>query len=340
MEEATENLAPEAAPTLGETLARSREAQGISRNEVAQRLHMSPTQVEALEAGDYARLPKGTFLRGFVRNYAKLVGLDPESVLPLLAENAPSHPAPGIVVPSQNIRFDPLGQRFASPWVRAGATAVVIVALAFAGMYWWLFMRPQLQAQRMAQAESQPAASTAPAPASVPSAPEPSVLPPLTVPAQPEPVTAPSSSVPPPSSNAAPGLSIPSASSVPPASQPSTAPANASPASPAPAKAPAAQPATMPPVTTPVANTAAAPAKGDRRLHFHFKGESWVEVRDASGRVVFRQLNPAGSEANAFGRPPLQVVVGNANAVELERDGRPYEIEPMPDTDVARFKVE
>jgi cytoskeleton protein RodZ len=63
-------------------------------------------------------------------------------------------------------------------------------------------------------------------------------------------------------------------------------------------------------------------------------------VRDASGHVIFRQLNPAGTEASVNGRPPLQVIVGNANAVDVERDGKPFDIEPLDETDVARFKVE
>src|SRR3954463_11257712 len=118
MDNATDNETREATPPLGALLAEGREHHCLSRNDVAQRLHMSPSQVEALENGDYARLPKGTVLRGFVRNYAKLIGLDPEEVLPLLAEGVPSDPAPRIVVPTQNIRFDPLSERFSSPWMK------------------------------------------------------------------------------------------------------------------------------------------------------------------------------------------------------------------------------
>jgi cytoskeleton protein RodZ len=66
--------------TLGQTLAAERERQGLSRADVAQRLHMSAYQVEALENGDFKRLPQGTFLRGFVRNYAKLLGLAADDV--------------------------------------------------------------------------------------------------------------------------------------------------------------------------------------------------------------------------------------------------------------------
>jgi len=138
---ANENTAAATKP-LGRMLADERERQGLSRLDVAQRLHMSAYQVEALESGDYQRLPKGTFLRGFVRNYAKILGMPADAVLPLLAEGAPDGKRPGIVVPTQNIRFDPLGERLANPYVKAGALAFVAIAVGFAAMYWWLFIRP------------------------------------------------------------------------------------------------------------------------------------------------------------------------------------------------------
>src|SRR5512138_1945899 len=88
-----------ATPTLGQALAAEREKQGLSRADVAQRLHMSAYQVEALESGDYARLPQGTFLRGFVRNYAKVLGLQADAMVALLADGSAAE-RPGIVVPT------------------------------------------------------------------------------------------------------------------------------------------------------------------------------------------------------------------------------------------------
>ena len=166
---ANENNAAATKP-LGRMLADQRERQGLSRLDVAQRLHMSAYQVEALESGDYQRLPKGTFLRGFVRNYAKLLGMPAESVLPLLSESMPGGKRPGIVVPTQNIRFDPLGERLSNPYVKAGALAFVAIAVAFAAMYWWLFIRstPPATFARNVPAEPVPAKpdAAAPAPAS------------------------------------------------------------------------------------------------------------------------------------------------------------------------------
>ena len=337
MEDVADNEAREAPPSLGAILVRGREDQGLSRNDVAQRLHMSPSQVEALETGEYERLPRGPFLRGFVRNYAKLVGLDPDGVLSLLAEGAPREAAPRIIVPTQNIRFDPLGQRFSSPWVRAGVTAGVVIALGFAAMYWWLFVRTEPPAQRQASLASPavtvPSTSQPESPASTPFAPDTPASGAAPSPSQPAPAPSPGAPVAGPSSpNAA-------AATASPARPPEAVPSKGAPASEA--KPAASMPPKPADAQAPSGTAPAKPVAGARRLHFRFKGESWVEVRDASGHVVFRQLNPAGSEASVHAKPPLQVTVGNAHEVEMQKDGKPFDLAaPANDTDVARFKVE
>ncbi len=167
MDSVDDNADNAASRTLGQTLAAERERQGLSRSDAAQRLHMSAWQIEALETGDYARLPKGTFLRGFIRNYAKVLGLSADAVLGMLPEEAPRDKKPGIVVPTQNIRFDPIGDRLQNPYVKAGALAFVALALGFAAMYWVFYMRP---AQNVASARknAETASQSTPAPAPKP----------------------------------------------------------------------------------------------------------------------------------------------------------------------------
>jgi cytoskeleton protein RodZ len=75
----------------GEALARAREALGLSVADVAQQLKFAPRQIEALEQGRYGELPGGTFTRGMLRAYARLLKVDPE---PLLARIAPSIAGP------------------------------------------------------------------------------------------------------------------------------------------------------------------------------------------------------------------------------------------------------
>jgi cytoskeleton protein RodZ len=285
------------AGTPGAVLAEARERQGLSRTEVAQRLHMSPHQIEALETGDYSRLPTGTFLRGFVRNYAKLLGVDAEPLMAGLAAASPAAPAPGIVVPSQNIRFDPIGQRLSNPYVKATGIAIAFLVLGFAALYWWFFIRPEPPAA----AARKPAAEQGP-PQQIAVAPQ----------QPPQPVT--------------------------------MTPAPTEPAKVEPAKVePPQHPATDPGPTVAAPASAGArpvPNSRDRLVKFRFKGESWVEIRDAQDRIVFSRLNAPGSEAEVTARPPFKVIVGNAPEVDMTLNDRVFPLEPHTRVAVARFTVE
>ncbi len=323
----------------GQVLAAERERQGLSRADVAQRLHLRPWQVEALETDDYGRLPPGTFLRGFVRNYARALGLDAEAVLSLLAEAGPRQAAPGIVVPTQNIRFDPLGERLSSPYVKAGTLAAIAIALGFAAMYWWVYIRPSAPG-----AHHEPAATpTTSAPGAA--APVP-VLPPAAQPA-----------LPPAGSAAAPGAGTtgaPAAAAPEPAAaapeQPAGRAAPAGTASgdgtgaeapPAAAAGAAAPPAAAPSAapSSPATGAPPAPLGPSHSLAFHFQGDSWVEVRDGRGRLLMQRLNPAGTVASVSGRGPLSVIVGNAPEVRMDLDGKPYDLDPSTRVAVARFTI-
>lgn len=63
-------------PRIGATLRAARESQGLTVSDVAERIKFSIRQVEALEADDASHLPQGTFLRGFIRSYARYLHLD------------------------------------------------------------------------------------------------------------------------------------------------------------------------------------------------------------------------------------------------------------------------
>ena len=76
---------PEQAP-IGAELRRARESRQLSVNEVANALKISVRQVEALEADQWERLPGRTFVRGFVRNYARYLHLDGEAMQELCAQ--------------------------------------------------------------------------------------------------------------------------------------------------------------------------------------------------------------------------------------------------------------
>ena len=74
-EEAVQQLTP------GEVLAKARYSQGLSVIDVAEHLKITETYVRAIEESMYDALPQATFVRGYIRNYAKLVKLDGEKLV-------------------------------------------------------------------------------------------------------------------------------------------------------------------------------------------------------------------------------------------------------------------
>ena len=66
---------------VGETLRMAREQQGLSLDVISQRTKIGTEKLRAIEENDIQRLPSGIFLRGFVRAYAREVGLDVEDTV-------------------------------------------------------------------------------------------------------------------------------------------------------------------------------------------------------------------------------------------------------------------
>lgn len=64
----------------GQRLKEERIRQNLTEQEAAAKLHLSTTYLKALEADDYRRLPEATFVKGYVRNYARLLGLPAEEL--------------------------------------------------------------------------------------------------------------------------------------------------------------------------------------------------------------------------------------------------------------------
>lgn len=75
------------------------------------------------------------------------------------------------------------------------------------------------------------------------------------------------------------------------------------------------------------------------RLSLHFLEESWVEISDAERRLLFG-LQRAGRRRELTGEPPFDLLVGNATGVEIQLNGRPFDI-PAADISgkVARFVI-
>ena len=69
---------PQPAISPGQLLAERRQEWGLSVQEVAANLNLGIDTIEALESEDYGSLPGSTFVKGYMRSYAKLLKLDAE----------------------------------------------------------------------------------------------------------------------------------------------------------------------------------------------------------------------------------------------------------------------
>ena len=76
------------AQTLGEKLYEAREERGLSISEVAEQTKISPHYIESIERDDYKPLPGGIFNKGFIKSFAKTVGIDEQEALTDYARQA------------------------------------------------------------------------------------------------------------------------------------------------------------------------------------------------------------------------------------------------------------
>src|SRR6266436_8105484 len=67
--------------TLGEKLRQAREERGIPLSEVAEQTRISSLYLQSIENDDYKPLPGGIFNKGFIKSYAKYVGIDEQEAL-------------------------------------------------------------------------------------------------------------------------------------------------------------------------------------------------------------------------------------------------------------------
>ena len=291
--------------TAGAKLKAAREAAGLSLDAVAQQLKLAPRQVKALEDDDWQRLPGRTFVRGFARNYARFVRLDPDALLALLPapDTTPSLERPTLAPSRRPMGEIPI-ERVARPSATRWLIPLVLVAVV-AGIAYYAFARPQFRLlPGMMSSVLSRQASVSPATPAVP-----------TSATRSSPGTA-TSVLPNPMSGAA---------------SPATSEAKRGPVSEAPAAATGAAAA----AGTPAAGASTAEAA----LVLTFRGTSWVEVKDANGRVVLQMTGGSGMTQTASAVPPIELALGNAPEVDVTFRGQPLDLSPYTRSGVARVAL-
>jgi cytoskeleton protein RodZ len=175
--------APTPVEPVGTVLARAREAAGLGLEEAARRLKFAPRQLDALERGEWSRLPGGAAVRGMVRSYARLLDLDADALVARVGA--------GQALPDA----ERLAQRFRQPVPFSNGSrrsnlayavlSVVLLAVVAAVVLQWRQERAGAARLSFVSAAQQPAEPArielASAASQTSAAPQPSTAPPATV---------------------------------------------------------------------------------------------------------------------------------------------------------------
>ncbi|AVG18361.1 XRE family transcriptional regulator [Chromobacterium vaccinii] len=283
---------------IGATLKAAREAAGLGLGEVADRLKLSLRQLEAIERDDFDSLPGATFVRGFVRNYARFLEVDSEPLMKALEQHFPSavNDVANLVKGTTAREQAPEPVEAVEEAAEAGAgkwVVLLLLGLAVAGGAYWYANRdgsPEKPAERSANELAPMLTEQSSAPAAKAAASE--------------------------SAKAAVQVAKPASAPAAVAAKPvaSAAQAAAKPAASAPAK---------------VAKTQAASApqsQGADKVSINVKDAAWVSVQDADGRRLIYKVMQPGDPAEVVGTAPFKVVIGNASQVELSYNGKPVDL--------------
>jgi len=114
--------------SIGALLTSARNAAALSQADIAEQINLPKRIVQALETDDFDKLPESTYIRGYLRNYARVVGINDEGLVKLYADQHYSEP---VVETSKRSKqsYDP-----AILW----STAAVLSILVGLVITWWV----------------------------------------------------------------------------------------------------------------------------------------------------------------------------------------------------------
>ena len=297
---------------VGESLKAAREERGLSIAEVAQSLKFAPRQIEALEQDRFDLLPGGTFVRGMVRSYARLLRLPPEPMLEGMADKFQAPDANTLAARySQPVPFSDNARR--STFVYLGLSLAVLALGGGVAYQWYREHNTSTQlaaakraSEKRAKSNSAPVAVAAPAPAPAPT------VAPVAIAPRTQPKTLEQSRIEPPVVKVATEKAA------------------------APKPAPLAKITDKAPPPSDIAKVASA---GLHRLVIRCEEEAWIEVKDQNERMLVSSLNPKGAERVVQARGPLTLVIGNAAHVRVLHNDRPIDLTPHTKLAIARFTL-
>jgi len=317
-------------------LRQARESNGWSLAEVALKLNLTVNSLGNLEAGAFDKLPGHTFARGYIRAYAKLLGMD-QTILVQQFDQSTGTDSQGSNVHSLGRIEEPV--RVSHTILRI-VSLLLLIAVVGGGFVWW---------QDQTSQRTKDLATLAPEHVEVEGADGTTQIHPLDEPedqavAQGQAEGATALALPQAETSAeAPAEaepSTPAPAPVAPAAAPAAPVHNAAPAAPA-APAPVAPAPTVaaPVVAASAPTVAAAPVAGQGQVQLQFTADCWTQVTDGTGKVLLSGLKRKGENVSVSGKPPFAVRLGFARGAQVSYNGQVVDVAPFTSGETARLKL-
>lgn len=327
----------EFAESPGRRLRVHRQAKGLEVERIATQMHLRPAIVEALEQDRYDELPGPVFVIGYLRNYARLVGLDPQ---PLIEAYRAANP--GMEAPTPRVSIAPASRPEIGSshlLVRLGSLALIAGVIALLALWW------QNRAEQMAPLALDGEEGALSMPEGLPGADPIEEIPEIAGMDEEAPADAGLTEPPPADLGPTPagGLTLPPLPEQPDAGAADSDDATAA-AQPldettdtATAEASGDGQTTADTPAEPEAPAEAAPSPTE--VAMEFSGPSWIQVKDASGAVVLTGSMVKGARRVVEGSPPFAFIIGNASNTRLSVGGAAVDLGARARGNVARFTL-
>jgi cytoskeleton protein RodZ len=120
---------PEASGALGERFRAAREARRLSLSDVAEQIRIRSVYLAAIEEESWSTIGAPVYIRGFLRTYARFLGIDPEEAVAAFNRTQPGPPSPAAAIREEPAAAAGFGARSGSflIWI-AGTVAVLLIA--------------------------------------------------------------------------------------------------------------------------------------------------------------------------------------------------------------------
>ncbi len=312
---------------IGMRLRAQREALGLTIEDIAGSLKIPVRKVKAIEAEQWEALPTGPYLKGFLRSYAKVLRIDAQHLIKQIDSSLTQSRSPDTILrmpqsfetPLPRPPIDPSDSKLGRRMIYLGLALLILIGvIVWSGTQSFSDLLTRVEAPFVKEVPQPVQSQAETVPASQPAAVIDSTK---AEGSETISTTLESLIAQTPVANAIPGN------------------VGADPAKTVSVSSVATLPQTIPAAAVTLKENPIAPAPDGVPLVLNFSADTWVEIKQADGKILMSRVNPANTSVPLVVVPPASVIIGNATAVKMQYRNESFDLSPHVQDNVARLTL-